>query len=168
MDQSDPYREFEAVTNTVPVTDNDYSATYETALEQRDDRTPLTFKNMYLALAILTMAFGATSLGGGFYVKRNCQAWADETARKVADAEAILFYVTVGMLAVVMAWAILLLVRWKWTWMSMDFIPGRLYGDDVEDFDRGRLAAEGLKIDESSREALRRVRADADIALSGR
>jgi len=120
--------------------------TYTKPLVQRDKRTSLTFKQVYVGLTLTAMVTGSVAMGGGFYNARECQAYKKDAAKKYADALKIFFYLFFSMFVLWILFSSYLLVRWRWAWMTVTFAPPRLYGEDVEDFEPGILGRSGTRI----------------------
>jgi ABC-type multidrug transport system fused ATPase/permease subunit len=118
---------------------------YTKPLVQRDNRTPLEWKQGFVGLALSVCILAMVVLGGGYYIEQESTGFESSIGENWSYVMKNWFYVWIGIFVLFIILCMYFLIQWKWAWMTVTFVPPRKTGQDVEDIDPYILQRSGHK-----------------------
>lgn len=111
--------------------------------EQRDSRTPLWYKLLYMGLGLLSVLFVVVVGAGAVYQARACKDPA--VHHTYLEINAVVSYLALICCLVMFCFGVYMSVRWRWVWMHDTAVPIQRYGEDIEDLEPGFLAVSSAR-----------------------
>jgi len=130
---------------------------------QRDPRTSLYFKKIYVIGVLILILLTMLTLTG-WYVT-DCQTYHASTDTTWIGANTYFFYIGIPLSVLWGIATLIMMIRWKWAWMTITFMPPKKYGEDVEDLDPGILSRSGTAMALDANKWADKARREAELAL---
>lgn len=139
---------------------------YRTAYrsEQRDSRTPLWYKNLYLGLCFSVALLTIIVASGAIFEAEKCSL---SLSSSYLTGNRMVGYVALAFGTLLAAWSLYMIVQWSWVWMKdVPFAaPLPRYGEDVEDIEPGFLTVSSARSFLSTQAATDATKREVERAL---
>lgn len=153
----DPYVTFNSQYVAEPLSPKIMTGAVTKTKVQRDPRTPLTLKKMYVGLSMLCMALGLAIAFGAQDFNKKCETYRDQVGKDWGHVNETWPYYFVAFWSGWIIFSLVILFRPEWAWLTTRYGAAPKYGEDVEDFDPGYLSREGTRLAINGLETERRM-----------